>query len=112
MSETQKDQWQRTTRKHALASLWTPVHEPGWRYVPTTYIHTTLDRPLYLRSQQWMVQRVRDSGSQRFGAEPFDGSLGVFTLEAGHTPFLSRTAELVMIFKLFYAQNKEHTYPS
>ena len=99
LEDIMRSRWKATIRKHSLASLWTPVHDPGWRYVPTTYIHTTLDRPLYLHSQQWLFQRVRDTGVQPFGTVAFAGRLGIFTLEAGHNPFMSKTTELVMILK-------------
>lgn len=31
----------------------------GWRWIPSTYIYTAMDRCLYSRSQQYMVTRAR-----------------------------------------------------
>ena len=97
VSEPMRIQWGNTIRKHAAATLLTPIMDPGWRYVPTTYVYTSLDRAIYLKTQQWLVQRIRETGLQQFGSKAFNGEAGEFMIESGHMPFLSRVDELANV---------------
>ena len=72
----------------------------GWEHVPTTYVHATLDHPLPLRAQQFVVDTTKNraaSGAHEVSVQPFSGSLGVFEVEAGHSLMLSRTEEVAGI---------------
>lgn len=72
----------------------------GWEHVPTTYVHATLDRPVPLRAQQFVVDTTKNrvaSGAHKASVEPFSGPLGTFSVEAGHSLILSKTAEVAGI---------------
>ncbi|KAJ9151765.1 hypothetical protein NKR23_g2924 [Pleurostoma richardsiae] len=75
--------------KHPISCFRTAVTMPGWGEVPSTYIYTTLDRALPLVYQKFMVKKVKDAAKEG-DTRPFEGELGEFTLESGHSPFLSQ----------------------
>jgi len=62
----------------------TTINNIGWLSIPTTYIYTTLDRCIPLKLQKDMVRSVREVNPKAF-SDP----IGEFTLETGHSPFLS-----------------------
>lgn len=87
---------------HPLGASISRVSHSGHEHVPSTYILTTLDRPVELRYQKLIVERVRSRARERIAAgealtEPFSGELGEFSMETGHSPMIVRPAELVGI---------------
>lgn len=66
-------------RPHPLAAFSEPVALPGWRELPSTYVVCSADQAIAPSLQ-------RERFAQRLGA--------ALTLEAGHSPFLSRPAAL------------------
>ena len=91
--------------KHPLACSTTGVRYVGWRTVPSTYVYTTMDGLVGPRIQELGVENARkaalDSG---FPVEPFSGPLGTFSLEAGHSPMVSKTSELAGILRRVAAE--------
>lgn len=72
----------------------------GWEHVPTTYIHATLDRVIPFHVQEYLVNCARNKAAMctsKASVVPFSGPLGTFSLEAGHSPMLSKTDEMAGI---------------
>lgn len=88
--------------KHPLAANTSTIEHVGYEHAPSTYVYTTLDRPLDLRHQKFMVERVRSWVAERIAAgealaEPFSGELGEFSIETGHSAMIVRPVELAGI---------------
>lgn len=72
----------------------------GWEHVPSTYVHATLDRPVPLRAQRFIVDSTKNraaTGAHEVSVQPFSGPLGTFEVEAGHSLMLSKTGEVAEI---------------
>ena len=71
--------------RHCAAAMGGSLTFPAWKYVPATYIATTLDMVLFPEWQKGMIDAVRKEGVH----------LNVRTYDASHSPYLSMTKQMV-----------------
>ncbi|SPN99986.1 uncharacterized protein DNG_02838 [Cephalotrichum gorgonifer] len=90
--------------KEPIGTNTAPVTHTAWEHIPSSYVYTTLDRIIQFQDQEFMVERARAHSQPCFPGKggkpprkPFSGPLGLFTLEAGHMPMLSKIPELAGI---------------
>ncbi|OAP61744.1 hypothetical protein AYL99_03947 [Fonsecaea erecta] len=71
-------------KPHSYRTLFSKVTDPGWKYVPSTYLLCEKDEAIPIDAQKGMVE-----GAQKAGAQ-----MKVETVNASHSPFLSVPQEV------------------
>ncbi|KAI1142081.1 alpha/beta-hydrolase [Hypoxylon sp. FL0543] len=69
-------------RPQSLASYWSTTTFAAWRYIPTTYILGTADRPTTVAAAQYLVDRAKANGTHMIDK--------IIHVDTGHSPFISR----------------------
>ena len=64
-----------------LGAFWSTTTHAAWRWIPTTYIVCTKDKPSTVVAARWLVDSARASGEHRIDK--------VVEVKAGHSPFIS-----------------------
>ncbi|KAI0483786.1 alpha/beta-hydrolase [Xylaria cf. heliscus] len=67
----------------SLAIYWCTTTHAAWRYIPTTYIKCTADRPSTVAAVDWLINTAKASGMNKIDS--------VIEVDAGHSPFISKT---------------------
>ncbi|KAK3374772.1 Alpha/beta hydrolase fold-1 [Podospora didyma] len=78
-------------RPQSFGAFWSTTTYAAWRYIPTTYILCTKDKPTTVAAAQYLIASAKASGPHKIDA--------VLEVEAGHSPFLSQvewTAETLI----------------
>ena len=68
-----------------------PVTNPGYLYLQSLYIDSINDETCPSSTHKLMIQAARDSGAEVRSVE----------VDAGHSPYLSRTEEMVKLMTEF-----------
>jgi hypothetical protein len=74
-----------------------PVTHATWKDVSTSWIYTELDEVVTYDVQQRMIQVAEESHGAR---------IKTYTLNAGHSPFLSMPDKLAIVVRDIYKENK------
>ncbi|KAK4200390.1 putative esterase [Triangularia verruculosa] len=69
-------------RPQSLGAFWSTTTHAAWRYIPTTYILTTGDRPATVFAAQYIFDSAMASGSHKID--------NLIKVETGHSPFISQ----------------------
>ncbi|KAH8878965.1 alpha/beta-hydrolase [Thozetella sp. PMI_491] len=78
-------------RPQSFGSYWSTTTDAAWRYIPTTYILCTKDRPTTVAAARYLIETAKASGTHRID--------NLIEVEAGHSPFISKpewTAETLI----------------
>ncbi|KAJ7461850.1 Alpha/beta hydrolase fold-1 [Mycena galericulata] len=78
-------------RPQSFAAFWSTTTYAAWRWIPTTYILCTEDRPSTVVAPQYLVDSAKASGTHKIDK--------VIRVDSGHSPFISRpqwTAETLV----------------
>ncbi|KAI1379720.1 alpha/beta-hydrolase [Hypoxylon crocopeplum] len=78
-------------RPHSLGTYWCITTYAAWRYIPTTYIICTKDRPTTVAAEHYLIETAKASGTHKID--------NIIEIDAGHSPFFSKTqwmAEILM----------------
>ncbi|SPO03729.1 uncharacterized protein DNG_06412 [Cephalotrichum gorgonifer] len=99
VAEPHRSEYTAILGKEPFAAFGTPPSYLGWEKIPSSYVYTKLDRALLYHIQEFMVKRVQDVAAEsgKASVKPFSGPFGLFSLESGHSPMLSKTAEMAGI---------------
>ncbi|KIW98634.1 uncharacterized protein Z519_00295 [Cladophialophora bantiana CBS 173.52] len=71
-------------KPHSYRAFFSKVTDPGWKYVPSTYLLCEKDEAIPPHAQRGMVE-----GAQKAGAQ-----MRVETMDASHSPFMSMPREM------------------
>ncbi|WPB03967.1 uncharacterized protein RHO25_008611 [Cercospora beticola] len=80
---------------HSYSAFTEITRHAPWRQFPCTYVYTTEDLALPLSTQQTLLGLLSEEERANFN---------FFTLESGHSPFLSKPDECVKILKQLVGQ--------
>ncbi|OTA95527.1 hypothetical protein M434DRAFT_379781 [Hypoxylon sp. CO27-5] len=69
-------------RPQSFGSYWSTTTFAAWRYIPTTYILGTADRPSTVVAAQYLIDTAKASGTHKIDK--------IIRVDAGHSPFISR----------------------
>ncbi|XXH01285.1 hypothetical protein Hte_007640 [Hypoxylon texense] len=69
-------------RAHGLGTYWSATTYAAWRYIPTTYIICTGDRPSTVAAVHYLIDTAKASGSHMIDS--------VVEVDSGHSPFISK----------------------
>ncbi|KIX98567.1 uncharacterized protein Z520_05868 [Fonsecaea multimorphosa CBS 102226] len=71
-------------KPHSYRTFFSKMTNPGWKYIPSTYLLCEKDEAIPLHAQKGMVE-----GAQKAGAQ-----MKVESMDVSHSPFLSMPQEL------------------
>lgn len=74
-----------------------PVTQTTWKDVPLSWIYTELDEIVTYDVQKKMVKEAQESQGV---------TIKTYTLNSGHSPFLSMPEKLTAVVKEIYVENK------
>ncbi|KAF2012419.1 alpha/beta-hydrolase [Aaosphaeria arxii CBS 175.79] len=72
----------RDLRPQSLGSFWSITTFAAWRFIATTYILCTSDRPSTVAAAEYLIETAKASGQHRIEK--------VIAVDCGHSPFISR----------------------
>ncbi|OAG42622.1 hypothetical protein AYO21_03207 [Fonsecaea monophora] len=71
-------------KPHSYRTFFSKVTQPGWKFVPSTYLLCERDEAIPIHAQKGMVEGAQQAGAQ----------MRVETVDASHSPFLSMPQEM------------------
>ncbi|KAK2613236.1 hypothetical protein N8I77_000160 [Diaporthe amygdali] len=83
--ESEIEAYVQTLRRWNGKAMMQPLERAAWKEIPVAYIHTTMDMPVPLETQQSMVRALEMAGRK----------VQTFTLETGHCPHFTATESVV-----------------
>lgn len=81
--EEQRKQLEATST-HPLMVFMRPTTRAGWRYIPSTAVYATKDKPLPLPFLESMVKSAQGEEVRQGGVRAFAGELGEVYMDCGH----------------------------
>lgn len=81
--EEQRKQLKHTST-HPVAPFLEPIKQTGWRYIPSTAVYATKDKPIPLQFAEFMVKRAQNEEARQGGVRAFTGELGEAYMDCGH----------------------------
>lgn len=94
LSPAEQEKHFRSLHTNPIAPFLEPVRSAAWKQIPSTYVYSTVDRPMPFPMMKYMVQQARDTvvaaaeEQGEFAAEQlenvFGGELGEFHVDAPH----------------------------
>lgn len=82
LEKSEQDHWIGRLKPHSYQVMHTPVTYAAWKDLPCTYLYCMDDQAIPLEIQKMMVEGTAQGCGFR-----------TETVEAGHSPFLSKTKE-------------------
>ncbi|KAI9718841.1 MAG: hypothetical protein M1828_006530 [Chrysothrix sp. TS-e1954] len=74
---------------HSIQALVVEITGTPWKVIPTSYIHCSEDKVLWLARQEAMVKAVQEKGFK----------IHEIRLQSGHSPYLSKTQETATVLQ-------------
>lgn len=95
------------TSTHPLATFLEPHKHVGWRYIPSTSVYATKDKPLPLTYVEFMVKRAQKEEARPGGVQAFTGELGEVFMDCGHCAMFLVPEKVEELGKILVAAAEE-----
>jgi homoserine acetyltransferase len=95
MSKDERDYWKQYMSYQAAEFFTLPITHATWKDVPCSWIYTELDEIIPVDIQKKCVLEAKQSGT----------NIRTFSLQSGHSPFLSMPDKVVEIIQTVYSEN-------
>lgn len=95
------------TSTHPLATFLEDQKHAGWRYIPSTAVYATKDKPLPLQFVEFMVKRAQKEEARQGGVKAFTGELGEVYMDCGHCAMFLAPEKVDELGKVLVAAAEE-----
>lgn len=104
--EEQRKQLEETST-HPLATFLQEHKYAAWRYIPSTAVYATKDKPLPLQFVEFMVKRAQKEEARQGGVQAFTGELGEVYMDCGHCAMFLVPEKVKELGKILVAAAEE-----
>jgi hypothetical protein len=104
--EEQRKQLEATST-HPGAPLLEPIKHAGWRYIPSTAVYATKDKPIPLQFAEFMVKRAQTEEARQGGVRAFTGEQGEVYMDCGHCAMFFLDEKVKELGKILVAAAEE-----
>lgn len=97
----------KATSTQPIAPTLEPIKHAGWRYIPSTAVYATKDKPMPLQYAEFMVKRAQNEEAREGGVRAFSGELGEAYMDCGHCAMFFLEDKVKELGKILVAAAEE-----
>lgn len=107
LSEEEQRKELDATATHPVMPFVEPINHAGWRYIPSSAIYATKDKPIPLQFAEFMVKRAQGEEARQGGVRAFAGELGESYMDCGHCAMFYLDEKVKELGKILVAAAEE-----